>query len=150
MYALKRFFALALSTATALGMLACVRGTNLLKFSALDGARTFYLDSASSQGLRTETLEFSDLARVRGESVRLSAETTETLGDSAAEIAGAIAAKYGATVLIEESACGVTSFYAYTPAWGDTVCVAGKTVNLHIAVSETACAVGSPIIFGGF
>ncbi len=150
MYALKRFFAIVGASLIALVALACVRGTNISKFSALQGERTFYLHSASSQGLRTASLQLKDIPFVRGESVRLTTAEKERFGKTASEIALSIAQAYGASIVIEETVCGAVSYYAYTPAWGECVWVGGQPVNLHIAVSETACAVGSPIIFDGF
>lgn len=119
--------------------------TNACRLRALSGERVFYLDSASSQGLRKTELRLSDYARIAGESVRFSC------GDEGAEVlAKRIAEKYGATILFCEEAAGILSYYGYTDTWKNGVCVGGEYVNLHIAVSETQCAVGTPIIFDGF
>jgi hypothetical protein len=90
-------------------------------------------------------LELRDYARITGESVRFFRDEK-----SAEEIAREIADKYGAKILFMEEAAGVLSFYCYTSAWDNGVAVNGQTVNLHIAVAETQCAVGTPIIFDGF
>ena len=58
--------ALLLSCAVCLG----VTAGNVCKLSKIQGKRTFYLDSASSQSLRKTTLSFGDLSRVKGECVR--------------------------------------------------------------------------------
>ena len=119
--------------------------SRVCKLEALKGERVFYLDSASSQGLRKEELGLFDFVRVEGESVRFArdGETEEALVEE-------IKTLYGAEVLFCESAAGVTSYYCYTNEWTNGIPLNGVKVNLHIAVSETACAVGTPIIFGGF
>ncbi len=119
--------------------------TNACRLRALSGERVFYLGSASSQGVRKTELRFSDYARITGESVRFARGEGK-----AEEIARGIAGKYGATILFCEEAAGVLSYYGYTDTWKNGVCVGGEYVNLHIAVSETQCAVGTPIIFDGF
>ncbi len=113
------------------------------KFSMEDGERTYYLDSSSSQGFRTQALLFSDIYRVRGESVKIRLEE---------EGAEKILKKYGATLVYTEEVAGVVSYYAYTPQFSDGVIVAGKKVNLHIAYKEGAreAVLGSPIIFDGY
>ena len=118
---------------------------NVSKLREISGERVFYLDSASSQGLRKEELSIFDIFRVEGESVRF-ARTEKTEDDLVADIRN----RYGAKMLFSESVCGVTSYYCYVPTWQNGVDVNGVTVNLHIAVSETKCAVGTPIIFDGF
>ena len=79
------------------------------------------------------------LGGVRGESVRYA-------GDRADELLS----RYHARVLYEEPACGVMNYYCYSPLLGNSVRLMGYYVNLHIAVSETQTAAGTPIIFGGF
>ncbi len=118
---------------------------NVSKLGEIAGERVFYLDSASSQGVRKETLSVFDIFRVEGESVRF-ARTEETEEELVADIRN----RYGAEILFSESVCGVTSYYCYVPTWQTGVDLNGVTVNLHIAVSETACGVGTPIIFDGF
>ena len=77
--------------------------------------------------------------RVRGESVYYT-------GDRADELFS----RYHARILHVENACGVTNYYCYSPFLGDSVSVCGHRVNLHVAVSDTQTAAGTPIIFGGF
>ena len=150
MYAIKRFFATVFATVIALVFMVCASAIHTCKFSAIEGERTFYLHSKSSQGLRKQSLSIGDIPYIRGESVRLSPQERLKWGESAQTLVDTLIQTYGATVLLEETACGVTSYYAYTPAWGTGVWVGDKRVNLQIAVSETACTVGSPIIFDGF
>ena len=118
---------------------------NACKLRALNGERTFYLHSASSQGLRKTELSLADYANITGESVRFARGE-----DSAEEISRYIAEQYDADILFTEEACDVVSYYCYTKRWEESVIVNGVEVNLHIAVSETQCAVGTPIIFDGF
>lgn len=133
--------ALAVVGVIALGFYAA----NVSKLGGLSGERVFYLDSPSSQGLRKEQLSPLDIFRVEGESVRF-ARTEETEEALVARIRD----MYGAQVLFSESACGITSYYCYVGEWDNGIDLGGEVVNLHIAVSETACAVGTPIIFDGF
>ena len=123
-----------------------LRAVNVSRLSAIAGDRSFYLDSASSQALCKKRLSLADLARVKGESVTF---TLDAAPDPDA-LARQIAEKYGAEILALEYAGGTVSYYCYTEKWTDGVCVAGRTVNLHIAVADTRVAVGSPIVFGGF
>ncbi len=119
--------------------------TSSCRLRALKGERVFYLDSDSSQGLRKTELSLRDYARITGESVRFARGDGE-----AEEIARDIAARYSAEILFSESVAGVISFYCYTSVWDNGIQINGQTVNLHVAVSETQCAVGTPIIFDGF
>ena len=133
--------ALALAIVVGLG----VYVTNACRLRAIQGERVFYLDSDTSQGLRKTELELRDYARITGESVHFAR------GDESAEkIAREIADRYGAEILFTEEAAGVVSYYCYTTKWQDGIALCGQTVNLHIAVGEEWCAVGVPIIFGGF
>ena len=142
----KSFCLLALSALLFVGFLFGVKLSSLCRLSALAGARTFYLDATSSFALRSNQITLENFNRVRGESVRF-----ERLEEkSAEEIARETLALYGAELLFCEKACGVESFYAFSPQLFQGVLVNGRTVNLHIAVSETAVAVGSPMIFDGF
>ncbi|MBQ7912426.1 MAG: YwmB family TATA-box binding protein [Clostridia bacterium] len=118
---------------------------NACKLRAIKGERVFYLDSQSSQGLRKTELELRDYARITGESVCFARGE-----ESAEELAGEIAEKYSAEILFTEEVAGVISFYCYTPIWDNGILVNGETVNLHVAVAEEECAVGTPIIFDGF
>ncbi len=142
----KSFCVLVLSVFLSVGVLLGVKVSSLCRLSALAGARTFYLDSASSVSLRSNVITLENFHRIRGESVRF--ERVEE--KSAEEVARETLALYGAELLFCEEACGVVSFYAFSPALFQGVCVEGRTVNLHIAVSEGIVAVGSPIIFDGF
>ena len=141
----RRFFGFLTAAAIAAAVGLGVYVMNACKLREVKGERVFYLDSDSSQGLRKTELELKDFARITGESVRF-----ERGEGTAEEIAREIADKYGAEILFTEEAAGVTSFFAYTSAWDNGVVVNGQTVNLHVAVAETQCAVGTPIIFDGF
>ena len=118
---------------------------NVCKLRDISGERVFYLDDSSSQGLRKEKLSVLDIFRVEGESVRfLRADEAEE------NLVARIRGQYGAKVLFIESVGGVTSYYCYTDAWDNGIDLGGVLVNLHIAVSESVCVVGTPIIFDGF
>ena len=121
--------------------------TNACKLRAIKGERTFYLDSNTSQGLRKTELELRDYARITGESVCFALDGQ---AENAEMLAQEIADRYGAEILFTESAAGVVSFYCYTPIWDNGIVLNGQTVNLHVAVAEQQCAVGTPIIFDGF
>lgn len=118
---------------------------NACKLRGIEGERVFYLDSASSQGLRKEELTLRDFSRIKGESVRfdLADEDGETLVNRLIE-------EYNATVLFTEEVSGVVSYYCYTPDWEEYLDLNGQRVNFHVAVSAEECAVGTPIIFDGF
>ena len=118
---------------------------NACKLRAIEGERVFYLHSQTSQGLRKTELELRDYAHITGESVCFA-----RVEESAETLAQGIAEKYSAEILFTEEAAGVVSYYCYTTKWQDGIALCGQTVNLHVAVGETACAVGTPIIFGGF
>lgn len=119
---------------------------NFSRFPENKGDRTFYLHSASSQGLRVEKVSIENLFRVRGETVRLQYQGTET------DLVEEIMSQYHAKVLVIERVGDVVSYYAYTPAWADCVYVGGHKINLHLAINEKSsrCAMGSPIIFDGY
>ena len=57
---------------------------------------------------------------------------------------------YGAEVVLEEQAGDSVSYYCFTLQWSDHIKINGRAVNLHVAFNGGYCAVGSPIIFGGF
>lgn len=61
-----------------------------------------------------------------------------------------IESKFHARLLFTEEACGVVNYYYYSPDLGACVYVNGYCVNLHIAVSQSRTAVGTPLIFGGY
>ncbi len=133
--------ALAVVGVLALGFCAA----NVSKLGVIDGERVFYLDSPSSQGVRKEQLSPLDIFRVEGESVRFA-----RTGEGEDELVTRIRDMFGARVMFSETACGVTSYYCYVSEWDNGIDLNGEVINLHIALSETACAVGTPIIFDGF
>ena len=150
-YRLKNCIAIFLSVLVALLFCIGVRYANVSKLSALKGERAYYLDSASSQGLQKSTLSVRELFRVRGESVIVDIHEFEGgMYATNEELARAIAEQYGAKLHTIEEACGVISYYGYTPRWQEGVFVQGVFTNLHIAIGKNSCAVGTPIIFGGF
>ena len=148
---LKNFICVALALIFSLLIAVSIKTANVFRLSALEGERTFFLGSASSQALIKTELILSDLSKVKGECVSFALETYEggryLLSD---DIASAIAEEFDAKILIKEEVADVTSYYCYTPRWGDEILLAGQPINLHVAVSKTQCAVGTPIIFGGF
>lgn len=146
-YLCKTFFTVFLATVVGVAALFCVWSLNVCRLFAIEGERVFYLQSASSQGLRKTELAFPDFTKVRGESVRFSIAEK---GKSAESLAEEITAKYGAEILRVEESCGVISYYAYAPQWLDGIWLDGEKINLHIAVSTSFCTVGTPIIFDGF
>lgn len=79
------------------------------------------------------------LGETAGESVRYE-------GNCAQEIAD----RFRAELLFTETAGGIENYYMYSPMLKGGVELNGYTVNLHIAVSETQTAAGTPLIFGGF
>lgn len=117
------------------------------RFSDVQGERIFYVQSASSQGLRKEKLEIADLFQVRGECVEFD-YTYATKEDLVEEMMR----RYGAEVLFVERVGDVVSYYGYTPAWQTGVFLYGKKINLHIAVREATriATMGTPIIFDGY
>ncbi len=124
-----------------LGVAICVWGIGATRFPALSGARSFYLDSPSSQAKIKSTLSLADFTRVRGESVVTSLTEEEGL---------AFIEAYSARVLFIEEVGGVRSYYCYTPLAQGGIRIGEYFVNLHLAAGEGYCVVGSPIIFGGF
>ena len=58
-------------------------------------------------------------------------------------------ARFHARLQFIEEACGVTNYYYRSPDLGDCVYLNGYAVNLHIAVSGSRAAAGTPLIFGG-
>ena len=143
---LKHFFVTLTAMVVAFGLAILVYAANAVKLQGVEGERIFYLRSASSQGLRAETLTIETLFCIKGESV------TFCLGEGQNEWREArkIMKKYRAERVFEECVCGVTSYYCYTPQWTGGIVVGGRTVNLHIAVGEGRVTVGTPIIFDGY
>ena len=119
---------------------------NVSRFPFLSGERVFYLNSASSQGLRSQKVELSQILNVKGESVcvRISDEA------QAEAVLLEVFEMLHAEVLLEERACGVTSYYAYTAEFADGIYIEGVKINVHVAVCGNRLVVGSPIIFDGF
>ena len=151
LYHFKNFIYTALSLCLCLAIAICIKTASVCRLSALSGERTFFLDSASSQGLRKTELTLADLHRVKGECVYFDISAYDGGRYALKEdIAYSIAQKFGAEIQFVEETCGITSYYCYTDGWEDALMLYGKKVNLHIAVSKKKCAVGTPIIFDGF
>ena len=151
MYRLKYFVCLYLASVVAFCFCVGARIMNLSKFTALQGKHTFYLESASSQSLIKERLTFSDLWKVKGESV-VFAKTDYEGGMYASndDLAKAIAQKYHAELYFTEEVEGSVSYYGFSPDWQEKILLYGMPINLHIVLSSDQIVVGSPIIFGGF
>ena len=132
-------------------MVACILAVlvflfNAFPLSAIEGEHTYYLYSPSSQAKIKSTLDVKDALFIKGESVCFSKPD----GKESKAIAHEIARCFDATIVVEEYASGVMSYYAFSPRFIGGMMVQGVKVNLHIAISNTSCVVGSPIIFGGF
>ncbi len=139
---LKIWFCALAALAVGAASLFFVWGMNATRFPDLEGERVYYLRSASSQALMKNSLTPLDFSLLRGESVRLNG-----VEDGFAE---RLINDYGGQVLFTEETGSVRSYYCYAPELYGGVQVGEYFVNLHIAVNEKACVVGSPIIFGGF
>ena len=151
MYRMKRFVCTLLAVLIAVCALVIVKVMHLSRFTALEGERTYFLDSASSQALQKTNLLPLDILRVKGECVAM--DISDYVGDRyllKEEIAREISGKYQAEIVFMEEVCGVISYYAYTSAWSDGVWLYGQKINLHIAIDGEKLLVGSPIIFGGY
>jgi hypothetical protein len=144
-YRLKSWLKLSLACCLSFGVLFVVKMGNTLQLCKTQGERTFYLFTPSSQAVQTSALGLYDIGFVEGESVCFARPQGEAL-----EIAKEIVLSYGGEIVCEEEACGVRCFYAFAPNLGGGVFVQGKRVNLHIAVSDAQCQVGTPLLFGGF
>lgn len=118
--------------------------TNCVVLQKTAGERVFYLDSASSQGLIKSELRFCDLSRIRGESVSFTHQTEPQ------SLALQIFQEYGGEVVFVERVGDVLSYYGYADGLKNALCLDGCAVNLHVAVTDGRCVVGTPIIFGGF
>lgn len=142
---LKNHLKMLVATVLALAFGLGVFWHNTSSLSVLEGERTYYLYSPSSQAQMKDALTFTDAFFLTGESVRFSvaAEDKENLVEEIAEL-------FRAELVAKESVSGVTSYYLYSTNLRGGVRVQGRKVNLHIAVSGDSCAVGTPIIFGGF
>ena len=139
----KVFMKTVVSLALAFVFLLFVKGIFVSRFQEEQGKREFYLRSASSQSLIKEKLSLFDLFSVKGESVSFACANEE-------ETLACLLARYNARVLFEEEAGGTRSYYCVSTKWTDGVLLNGVFVNLHIAFNGEACALGAPIIFGGF
>ena len=150
-YRLKNFICVALAVLFCLFFAVGMKAASVTRLAEIEGKRTYFLDSASSQGLRKESLSLCDLTRVKGECVFT--EISAYGGGrylTSEEIAQGIATRYGGEILIREERDGVVSYYAYVPSWQGGLYIGGKKINLHIAVGGERLAVGTPIIFDGF
>ena len=146
--AFNNFIKLTLALVFSLACFFCVKAANVSRLSFLQGERTYYLDSASSQSLIKTQLTAWDLFRVHGESVCFTIEEREEKDGFARSLVESL----GGAILFIEEMDNTISFYAYIPTWGNGISINGRKVNLHIAVSKenSGCKVGTPIIFGGF
>ena len=150
-YRLKNFICVALAVLFTLFFAVGVKAGYLTRLADIEGKRIYFLDNASSQGLRKETLSLTEITRVKGECVFT--EISAYQGGrylSNEEIAQEIAARYEAKILFIEEVGGTVSYYAYTARWQDGLWINGQKVNLHIALGKEVLAVGTPIIFDGF
>ena len=144
MYRIKTFLcAVCALVCTVLGVVA-VRYMNTARLAQIEGERVYYTRYASSNALVKTELGLLDIFQLRGESVRFACKVDEE------ETVNRLIKAYGAEIFIKEDACGVRSYYAYSPKLGKGINIDGVTINLHIAFQGEACAVGTPIIFGGF
>lgn len=100
-----------------------------------------YLSPSSSSltVLTDDPLTDKFLLPVKGESVRYDGDEKN-----------ALIAQFRAKVLFTEKTAGVTNYYCFSPVLQNGLWLKGRFVNLHIAVSDTQTAVGTPLIFGGF
>ncbi len=144
---LKNFLLTMTAVVFALVVFFAVKIGNVCKLQDIEGERTFYLNSSSSQALQVQTLRLSELFSVTGESVCFAVKNS---AHTSMELVKSVAEHYDAEILFSESVCGVSSYYAYTPAWKEFVVINGQAVNLQIAIQGSRCVVGTPIVFGGF
>ena len=150
-YRLKKFIYVALAVIFSLFFAVGIKAVSVSRLADIKGERTYFLDSASSQGLRKTALLPNELTRVKGECVFTEISTYDGgryLTNE--EVADKITTQYGAKILFTEEIGGVVSYYAHTPQWRECVYIDGRKVNLHIALRENCLAVGTPIIFDGF
>ena len=140
---IKNFISTLLAVLLVAVVMLLTRGIQSSRFPSLTGNRTFYLQSPSSQAWIREELTLLNQFLVKGESVVLPCENRE-------ETLAKIIEEYAAVLLFEECAGESVSYYFYTPEWTDGVTIDGVFVNLHVAFNGKQCAVGAPLIFGGF
>ncbi len=138
----KNFIRAFLSVGVSFGVLLAVWSMGATSFPQIEGERTYYLCSKSSQALVKNKLSPLDFVALQGESVTFSYSDFSEVE--------CIMDEYNAEVLFTESAAETTSYYCYSPRMRGGVKIGKYFVNLHIAVRGERCAVGSPMIFGGF
>lgn len=124
--------------------LACAAGAVLLLhapvFEEGKGYELYLAPSSSALTLSSgDPVKDKLFSSVKGESVRYD-------GDKKNELM----TRFRAKVLFTEEAAGVTNYYCYSPLLKESVLLNGQRVNLHIAVSSSQTAAGTPMIFGGF
>ncbi len=137
-YFLKSVGAIALS----LILLLFVGGLGVSRFPFFTCAHTYYLYSPSSQAVQKGELSLQEWQEVKGESIRFSC----TDGGTALEIFE----RLNAELLFIEDAGEVRSYYGFSEKWRDGVWLQGHFINLHVAIGQGRCTVGSPMIFGSF
>ena len=128
---------------TALAVLLCMQSLQVCCLGEIEGKRSFYMRFPSSQAVVKEGIYPWEIFEVEGESVVFSCEDREKTLEN-------ILQRYNATIRFEEQAGGSYSYYCYTSKWTDGIQIGGEYINLHIAFHGDCCAVGYPIIFGGF
>ena len=144
-YRIKYIFLSAFAILLIIAIGLCVRGQNVIRLRGIDGERAFYLQSASSQGLRKERLGITDLFKVKGESVRFTFE-----GESEETLVSEILSAYNGEICFLEDVGETRSYYCKVEDWGNGITLYGQKINLHVAVNKNVCVVGTPIIFDGF
>ena len=142
----KQFFALCAACLVGLIATLSLRLACVCKLRKIDGRRTFYVYAPSSKACVRTSLSISEMLFVTGECVEKECSSVAVAKEYAKDIVN----KYRAVVLFEEEVDGIKSLYAYAEGLGNGVTVYGKCVNLHIAVKNNRCAVGTPMIFGGY
>ena len=142
----KQFFALCAACLVGLIATLSLRLGCVCKLREIDGRRTFFVYAPSSKACVRTSLSISEMLFVTGECVEKECSSVEV----AKAYAKTIVERYRAVVLFEEEIDGIKCLYAYAEGLGNGVTVYGKRVNLHIAVKNNRCAVGTPMIFGGY
>lgn len=151
MYRLKNFVFISVACLFCLSVGVGVKIMNLSRLSELKGERTYFLDSASSQCLLKTQLTLSEIGRVKGECVQFDLQNYDGgRYATSEEIARNILERYKAKTLLTEEVDRIVSYYAYTPLLQGGLFLQGVRINLHIAISQTRCVVGTPVIFGGY
>ena len=151
MYRFGRFLHTCLALVVAVGGCILVKSGYCARLADIEGTRTYFLDSASSQGLQKNELSLLDMTRIKGECVQT--EISAYAGGryvSKEKIAQEITEKYEGNILFCEEVDGVISYYAYVADWADGVWLYGQKINLHVAVGDECLTVGTPMIFGGY